>query len=531
MATPTGEFIPTPPLPMQSQVSPYNPIGIGETALSLGTGAIAMPLAGWYGAGTELFGGDGKAAAGRLADALTYKPTTDYGQASASAFSDFADKSGLSSLPPVVSGIPAPRLGAGATRYAGQQYGVPMLEKSLTMYEQGRLTPGMKPVSDIVPIDTAKNIKMATTLPSDEMFLNAVKNTPNAEIIDDGLKISLVRNQKPEQAGMESVRGGVFYLPKGSANVKHYSTGKMGYGGTEPISGETIVKNPLFVKGATGGKAPAAAYDSLMGKGAYEKMREDVLQTNSVRTLPSNLLSDADKAARVGETLSKYGVDPSLARYIMQNSKFGNQLPYALQELIVSEAARKAGHDSIVGFSKKKTGEPFISELFDLREETYPTKQGGFSLRDEFTVKQNPFTIEKTDASSTFGQGAQQIRYTDPNSGGFIKVVQKPDGTASVLGLEVPKEFQGTGVGKKLQAQVMADFPTMEGQVSSKAAAKNAYDLGRRPIGNPNASLKDILKMIDEDTSVNLVSPDMQKLRTLPTRKELLQQEFDKLEK
>jgi hypothetical protein len=242
---------------------------------------------------------------------------------------------------------------------------------------------------NIVPLDTAKNIKMATTLPSDEMFLNAVKNTPNAEIIDDGLKVSLVRNQKPEQSGMESVRGGVFYLPEGSANVKHYSTGKMGYGGTEPISGETIVKNPLFVKGATGGKAPAAAYDSLMGKGAYEKMRQDVLQANSVRRLPNNLLSEADKVARVGETLSKYGVDPELAGYIMQNSKFGNQLPYALQELIVSEAARKAGHDSIVGFSKKRTGEPFISELFDLREATYPTKQGGFSLRDEFTTRKD----------------------------------------------------------------------------------------------------------------------------------------------
>ena len=156
MATPTGEFIPTPPLNKPKQVSPYNPIGIGETALSLGTGAIAAPLAGWYGAGTELFGGDGKAAAGRLADALTYKPTTDYGQASASAFSDFADKSGLSSLPPVVSGIPTPRLGAGATRYAGQQYGVPMLEKSLTMYEQGKLTPGFKPVSEMFVGPTSK---------------------------------------------------------------------------------------------------------------------------------------------------------------------------------------------------------------------------------------------------------------------------------------------------------------------------------------------------------------------------------------
>jgi len=156
MATPTGEFIPTPPLNKSAQVNPYNPIGLGETALSLGTGAIAAPLAGWYGAGTELFGGDGKAAAGKLADALTYKPTTDYGQASASAFSDFADKTGISSLPPVVSGIPTPRLGAGATRYAGQQYGMPMLEKSLTMYEQGKLTPGFKPVSEMFVGPTSK---------------------------------------------------------------------------------------------------------------------------------------------------------------------------------------------------------------------------------------------------------------------------------------------------------------------------------------------------------------------------------------
>jgi len=154
-----------------------------------------------------------------------------------------------------------------------------------------------------------------------------------------------------------------------------------------------------------------------------------------------------------------------------------------------------------------------------------PTGQGGVDL------SMNGLNVEKTDASNIFGQGAQQIRYTDPTSGGFIKVVQKPDGTASVLGLEVPKEFQGTGIGKKLQAQIMADFPAMEGQVSSKAAAKNAYDLGRRPMGNPNASLKDVLKMIDEDTSVNMVSPDLQKLRTPPTRKELLQQEFDKLNK
>lgn len=237
---------------------------------------------------------------------------------------------------------------------------------------------------NIVPTSVAKDIKMATSLPTDDLFLNAVKNTPGAELVDGGLKISLVRNQKPEQAGMESVRGGVFYLPEGSPNTKHYSTGVSGYGGKENISGETLVKNPLFVKGATGGKAPAAAYDSLMGKGAYEKMRQDVLQATRVTSIPSTMLTNAEKAARIGETLQKYGVDPYLSNYIMQNSKSGNQLPYAMQEYIVSEAARKAGHDSIVGFSKKKTGEPFISEVFDLREAAYPTKFGGYELRDEF---------------------------------------------------------------------------------------------------------------------------------------------------
>ncbi len=148
MASPSGQFIPTPPLEMQPQVSPYNPIGIGETALSIGTGALAQPIASIYGAGSQLFGGDGKQAANKLAEALTYQPATKYGQASSQAFGDFADKSGLSSLPPFL-GLPAPRMGAGAAKFAAQEYGTPIAEKGLSMYEQGRLTPGMKPTAEM----------------------------------------------------------------------------------------------------------------------------------------------------------------------------------------------------------------------------------------------------------------------------------------------------------------------------------------------------------------------------------------------
>jgi predicted GNAT family acetyltransferase len=121
------------------------------------------------------------------------------------------------------------------------------------------------------------------------------------------------------------------------------------------------------------------------------------------------------------------------------------------------------------------------------------------------------FDVSRKDASDIFGAGAERVMYKDPKSGGTLEVLAKPDGTASVLSLEVPETSRGKGIGQSLQAQVMQDFPEMMGQVSSKAAAKTAYRLGRRPAFNPEATLEDVYKMMDEDSSVNLVSPDMQK--------------------
>jgi hypothetical protein len=57
----------------------------------------------------------------------------------------------------------------------------------------------------------------------------------------------------------------------------------------------------------------------------------------------------------------------------------------------------------------------------------------------------------------------------------------------------------------------MQDFPMMGGQVSSKAAATTAYRLGRRPVGKPNATLEDVFAEIDDMSSVNMVSPEMQR--------------------
>ena len=113
-----------------------------------------------------------------------------------------------------------------------------------------------------------------------------------------------------------------------------------------------------------------------------------------------------------------------------------------------------------------------------------------------------------SDASDTFGKGAQEITLSDPVSGGRIKLLARPGKPNSVLSLYVDEAFRGQGVGKALQDAALAEGPLM-GQVSSKAAAVNAYRAGRRPVDNPNASLEDVFAAIDRDSSVNMATPDL----------------------
>jgi len=232
----------------------------------------------------------------------------------------------------------------------------------------------------IVSVGKAQGLNTQRALPQDQLFADAVANTPGAQISGDGLLMRVQRNQAPEQGMRPSVRGGVFYLPEGAAQAKHYSTGRNGYGGSEKIAGETMVSNPVFVKGATGGKAPEAAFDQLSGKGAYQAMREDAL-----RALGSYGTSPADKVARVESFLEKYAPElKDQAAYIVSNSKTGNQLPYALQEAAVASKVRNAGHDAVLGYSKSKSGSPFLSELFDVREAYYPDKFGGSKIWPQY---------------------------------------------------------------------------------------------------------------------------------------------------
>ncbi len=223
----------------------------------------------------------------------------------------------------------------------------------------------------VISPETAKSLRVNKELPTDENFSRAVQNTKGARVTEDGLEIEVIRNQHPDQGETDSVRSGVFYQPSGSTNKYPYS-GKGGYGGTERIQGTTLLRRPIFVKGATGGKAPQMAYDLIKGKGSYEKMRDDVLK----KTLSIHWGSKRPMIDIIQELLRSYGGETDLAGTIedfSRNTK-GNNLAYAIQENIVASTVRTSGYDSVVGWSSKRDGTPFLSEVFDVREVTYPSR-------------------------------------------------------------------------------------------------------------------------------------------------------------
>lgn len=228
-------------------------------------------------------------------------------------------------------------------------------------------------------------LNVKTEMPSAPEFSAAVRGTPGAEVTPDGLVIDLVRYQKPEQTGDESVRTGVFYLPAGSSNAKFYRKPVPGqpYGGSVEVRGKTLIKRPIFVKGATGGKAPEAAFDAIKGKGAFAKLEREIMSAISG---PANIREEL-----VYRVLDENGADGNMAWQIIQNSQKGNQLRYALQENIIAHAVRDAGYDAVLGYSKGRAGRgEFISEVFDVREVDYPVPGGGEArLHPSFEMNQS----------------------------------------------------------------------------------------------------------------------------------------------
>lgn len=274
-----------------------------------------------------------------------------------------------------------PFVGAGAAK-AGQVGAKTLGKEVARQVETGTGLLGsrvMNPRANIVPVEVARQFDMPTTLPNKTEFTEAVSNTPGASITPEGLLVNVSRFQKPEQELAESVRTGVFYLPTGSQQAKYYKgKGSSGgsYGGTQEVVGDTLYKNPLFAKGGTGGKAPEEAYKQLVGKEQFNNMQKDLMSA----------IQGRDRGSEAYMFLEKYAPDiADNAWYIADNSKQGNQFRYALQEAVFANEARNRGYDSIIGYSKgRKDKGNFLSEIFDVRENLYPSPSGEYGLTSEF---------------------------------------------------------------------------------------------------------------------------------------------------
>lgn len=75
----------------------------------------------------------------------------------------------------------------------------------------------------------------------------------------------------------------------------------------------------------------------------------------------------------------------------------------------------------------------------------------------------------------------------------------------TIVDFFVPEEERGTGKGKALLKEAVSKYKNLSGQFSSKKAAKIFYDLGGRLAIDKNATLEDIYKIIDRDSSVRLI--------------------------
>lgn len=228
--------------------------------------------------------------------------------------------------------------------------------------------------------------------------IEAIRMTPGAEMNPDGtLTLDLVRFQVPGQAGEESVRAGTFYMPEsGSPYERHFRPARgqqkaaSGYGGSDRVQTRSTFQDPLLVQAAAGGKAPEAAYDYLKGRKAYETMRNDVLDNAMPSYYGEARSGSQTHIQQVAAVLEKYGVNPDEAYNIVRNSTQGNQLAYAIQERIVSQAVKDAGYDGVIGYSKKLKGAPRLTEVFDVRSDYYPVPGEGLDVADFYQNRTQP---------------------------------------------------------------------------------------------------------------------------------------------
>lgn len=121
------------------------------------------------------------------------------------------------------------------------------------------------------------------------------------------------------------------------------------------------------------------AYKKLLGDEALRDLHGKVAGANLRPDYYRPPLSSGQMIEKIGDFLATHAPEMTgMESAILRNSApETNQLRYALQEAAIGSAARKRGYDSILGYSHGYGKPSRLSELYDLRERTYPMRLGG----------------------------------------------------------------------------------------------------------------------------------------------------------
>jgi len=107
--------------------------------------------------------------------------------------------------------------------------------------------------------------------------------------------------------------------------------------------------------------------------------------------------------------------------------------------------------------------------------------------------------------------GMGQKRYSTPE-GAFVTVMENAPYAPrqnSVTGFFVPEDARGQRIGSQLLEEVLRKYPAedISTSITSEPSARAFYNLGFRPLGQPNATLDDALAIMREDSSVSMGIP------------------------
>jgi len=526
---------------------------VAEPAMAMFSGMFAEPIAGIAGLTMLPYGVDkATQTVKNIQDKLTYTPRTEAGQQGAQAVGEFMqpvanviekvtqgagdityDATGSPLLGAMAKGLvtAAPDiLGLGIAKKAGAF-------KGMTQYEVGDLGKGSKQRGAIAGVD-----EVGGDLPTLKRELEIAKAS-EADIIKP--LQDEYRNPNTSQARKDQILGEVRDIKKGSAAIssqifaierKATSPAPIAPKETKPpqtFSGKVYHQTSEsfddfdFNKSADGtvwftqDKAsfsdPSSAASAASGKGRIIEKEVNLKKVAGWEEMDRYTIDELVQQGYDGAVL-----DGDVQVFNSKAISSGKAMSVGDGNLAVA----KAKLDDFVNTNKEKfkTGSASDKESLKVemnrlsndvdkyRRESINSKTNDELLADTGSKTPTPVAVKydvvKKDYSDIFGEGAESIRYTDPETGGTMEVLTRPGQArdASVLELVVPEGQRRKGVAKGLLNEVMANHPSLMGQVSSKHAAKNAYEMGRRPMGKPNATLKEVYEIIDEMSSVNMAT-------------------------